>query len=169
MNLQTESSQSSLLLEKIDARSAVVGVVGLGYVGLPLVDAFTRVGFSALGFDVDQRKVDRLNQGDSYIGHIPSETIRQWLAKDRFRATCDARHYAEADVILICVPTPLTDSRDPDLRYVEATATSIAEHLRPGQLIVLESTTYPGTTRDIILPILIGRWIKAGPGLLPGV
>lgn len=145
---------------RVDDGSALIGVVGLGYVGLPLIDAFTRAGFAALGFDVDRRKVDALNSGKSYIAHIPSARVQAWRDEGRFEATFDLTRLSEADAILICVPTPLSDSRDPDLSYVIGTTEAIANALRPGQLIVLESTTYPGTTRDVMLPILERTGLK---------
>lgn len=150
------------LMAKIELKSAKVGVVGLGYVGLPLIDAFTRGGFTALGFDVDQAKIDALSKGESYIAHIPSQKIQTWLDEDKFEATADMARLSEADVVLICVPTPLSDSRDPDLSYVTGTTEFIAKALRPGQLVVLESTTYPGTTRDVMLPILAKSGLEAG-------
>ncbi|EAQ79768.1 putative UDPglucoseGDPmannose dehydrogenase protein [Blastopirellula marina DSM 3645] len=151
------------LQQAILTKQAKVGVIGLGYVGLPLVQAFIGSEFSALGFDVDQRKVDALTRGESYIKHVDSKWIAAWVASGRFAATSDPRRLPEADILLICVPTPLTANRDPDLSYVESTAQMIAENLRPGQLVVLESTTYPGTTRDVVAPIL------AQSGLTPGV
>lgn len=145
-------------LEKLHARitskSAVVGIIGLGYVGLPLVKTFVEAGFRCLGFDCDATKVERLKRGESYIAHLPGEWISGCIGSGRFEPTADMSRLAEADCLLICVPTPLSDSRDPDLSYVEQTARQIAATLRPGQLIVLESTTYPGTTRDVVLPIL---------------
>lgn len=135
-------------------KTATIGIVGLGYVGLPLVRAFIEVGFTVYGFDVDKRKVDRLLLGESYIKHLPSEWIATCVQDKTFIPTSDIGRLGEPDVILICVPTPLTDSRDPDLSYVESTTRQIAATLRPGQLVVLESTTYPGTTRDVVLPIL---------------
>ncbi len=153
---------TSALEQKIRDKSAIVGVVGLGYVGLPLIRAFIAAGFRTMGFDVDQSKVDRLLAGKSYIGHIPSEWITDCIEKKKFVPTADMKRLAEADCLLICVPTPLSESRDPDLAYVEATAQQIAAVLRPGQLVVLESTTYPGTTRDVVLPILQKRGLKAG-------
>lgn len=143
-------------------KTARIGVIGLGYVGLPLIRAFVAAGYQTLGFDVDQTKVDRLLKGESYIAHIPGEWIARCVAEGQFTPTSDMRRLAEADCILICVPTPLSESRDPDLSYVESTARQIASALRPGQLIVLESTTYPGTTRDVVLPILEERGLKAG-------
>jgi UDP-N-acetyl-D-glucosamine dehydrogenase len=142
------------LAAAIDKKTATIGIVGLGYVGLPLVRAFIEAGYKAYGFDVDTRKVDRLLAGESYIEHLPSEWIAMGVQDKTFVPTADMRRLSEPDVILICVPTPLTDSRDPDLSYVESTVRQIAATLRPGQLVVLESTTYPGTTRDVVLPIL---------------
>lgn len=150
------------LVAAIDARSATIGIIGLGYVGLPLIQAFINTGFRTLGFDVDDKKVELLRQGKSYIGHIEGKWIGDCIADKRFDATSDMSRLAEADCILICVPTPLTASRDPDLTYVEQTAHAIAAHLRPGQLVVLESTTYPGTTRDVLLPILESGGLRAG-------
>lgn len=151
-----------VLQEKIRDRTCLIGVVGLGYVGLPLIDAFQRAGFPCLGFDTDTRKAEALNAGRSYIAHIGADKIRGWLKDGRFSATTDMRRLAEADAILICVPTPLSESRDPDLQYVEATTRAIAAVARKGQLVVLESTTYPGTTREVMVPIL------AATGLQPG-
>ncbi|MBT5020596.1 MAG: nucleotide sugar dehydrogenase, partial [Planctomicrobium sp.] len=150
------------LLQKIEATDALIGVVGLGYVGLPLIDAFFNAGFKTLGFDVDDTKVDSLNAGKSYIKHVSSEQIQKWSAQGQFSATSDLSRLAEADVIIICVPTPLNDSRDPDLSYVSGTGESIAKVLRPGQLVVLESTTYPTTTRTVLLPILESSGLKSG-------
>ena len=134
--------------------------MGLGYVGLPLIDAFYRAGCKSLGFDVDSKKVDALNAGESYIEHIPSSEIQKWRDEGMMEATADLSRLGEPDVVLICVPTPLNASRDPDLKYVESTAEAIAKVMRPGQLVVLESTTYPGTTRDVILPILEKSGLK---------
>ena len=150
------------LLKSIRENRARVGVIGLGYVGLPLIDAFVSSGTAAIGFDVDPAKVDRLNAGQSYIKHISSADVAKWLSSSRFEATTDMARLAEPDALLICVPTPLTDSRNPDLTYVEGTTHSIANALRPGQLVVLESTTYPTTTRDVVLPILQKSGLEAG-------
>jgi UDP-N-acetyl-D-glucosamine dehydrogenase len=150
------------LKNSIESKTAKVGVMGLGYVGLPLIDAYVKAGFHAIGFDVDQKKTDALNRGKTYIAHIGDEVIQNWLDKKKFEATTDMSRLADADVVLICVPTPLTDSRDPDLKYVELTTHAIADVLRPGQLVVLESTTYPGTTRDLMLPILQKSGLKEG-------
>lgn len=143
-------------------KSARIGVIGLGYVGLPLINAYISAGFRCLGYDVDRNKIDSLNAGKSYIQHIESAKIAKWIAEEQLAATDDMQRLSESDVLLICVPTPLSDSRDPDLRYVEGTARAIAAALRPGQLIVLESTTYPTTTRDVLLPILAESGLKAG-------
>jgi UDP-N-acetyl-D-glucosamine dehydrogenase len=148
--------------EPFSQRSAVVGIVGLGYVGLPLVRAFVAAGFRTIGFDLDSNKVERLARGESYIAHLPAEWIGASVHEGRFEPTADMRRLGEPDAILICVPTPLTDNRDPDLSYVVSTAEQIAAALRPGQLVVLESTTYPGTTRDVVLPILAGRGLIVG-------
>ena len=153
---------NSPLRQAILNKSAKIGVIGLGYVGLPLVRAFINAGYSALGYDVDQAKVDCLLAGKSYIEHFPAAWIAEWIAAKKFEPISDMRRLCEADVLLICVPTPLSASRDPDLCYVEATARQIAAVLRPGQMIVLESTTYPGTTRDVVLPILAESGLKVG-------
>jgi UDP-N-acetyl-D-glucosamine dehydrogenase len=150
------------LERKIADKTAIVGIIGLGYVGLPLVRAFVAAGYRTMGFDVDQSKVDRLLAGKSYIGHIPSEWIADCIQRERFTPTSDMKRLAEADCLLICVPTPLSESRDPDLAYVEATSRQVAQALRPGQLVVLESTTYPGTTRDVVVPILAAGGLKLG-------
>lgn len=150
------------LQTRIAQKEATVGIIGLGYVGLPLIDAFIKSGFSCLGFDVDPMKVERLQSGKSYIKHIGDETIAHWLSSDAFDATVDMGRLNEPDVLLICVPTPLTDARDPDLRFVTGTCEAIAKSLRQGQLVVLESTTYPTTTRDVMVPILENGGLKAG-------
>jgi UDP-N-acetyl-D-glucosamine dehydrogenase len=136
------------LLRRIDQRAATVGVIGLGYVGLPLVLAFAEAGFPVLGLDVDPAKAAALAAGESYIHHIGTERVRAAFARADVEATSDFARLAECDAILVCVPTPLGHQREPDLRYVRATAEAIASRLRPGQLVVLESTSYPGTTRE---------------------
>src|SRR5438045_4263454 len=135
-------------------RSAKIGVIGLGYVGLPLARTIAERGFTVLGFDLDPVKVARLNAGESYIRHISSESIAALRKAERLAATGEVARLGEADAILLCVPTPLTRQREPDLSFVLRTTESLAPHLRRGQLIVLESTTYPGTTREIMQPIL---------------
>ncbi|MDR1924966.1 MAG: nucleotide sugar dehydrogenase [Planctomycetaceae bacterium] len=152
----------SVLADKISNKTAKVGVIGLGYVGLPLVRAFIKAGFTTLGFDVDEKKVSMLQSGMSYIAHIPSEWIKPYIDSGRFVPTSNMDRLSEADALLICVPTPLSESRDPDLYFVESTTQEIAKRLRRNQLIILESTTYPGTTRDVMLPILETSGLKAG-------
>ena len=153
---------STDLSTSIADKSAVIGIIGLGYVGLPLIDAFTRAGFRCQGFDVDQSKIDSLKAGKSYIKHISSEKVAGWIEGDKLEPICDMTRLGESDVLLICVPTPLNKSRDPDLKYVELTGEAIAKTLRPGQLVILESTTYPTTTRDVLMPILEKSGLKCG-------
>ncbi len=136
----------------IRARKAVVGVIGLGYVGLPLVRLFAGKGFRVLGFDIDAAKIEKLRRGESYIKSIEAATVRKLLK--RFEPTSDFARLREADAIVICVPTPLTADGRPDLSFIRTTAQTISKHLRKGQLVVLESTTYPGTTREIMKPEL---------------
>jgi UDP-N-acetyl-D-glucosamine dehydrogenase len=150
----SRSALARTLLERILAHEAKVGVIGLGYVGLPLVRATVDAGFAVLGFDIDRDKIEKLNAGHSYIRHISSDTIAALREGDRFEATDDFAVVREVDVLLICVPTPLTRHREPDLSYVIGTAEAVAPHLRSGQLFVLESTTYPGTTEEVVKPIL---------------
>lgn len=152
----------SVTLDAIKSRAATVAIMGLGYVGLPLAQLFTKAGFTVLGFDVDGKKVEQLNAGKSYIRHIPGETIAEMIGSGRFRATCNPVALAAADALLICVPTPLNQHHEPDMSYVESTAETIREQLRPGQLVILESTTYPGTLRDVVLPILATKGLKEG-------
>lgn len=152
----------SELLEKIKVKKAKVGVMGLGYVGMPLIRAFNAAGMPTLGFDVDQRKVDQLLKGNNYIKHMDSSWLQEALKSKMFEPTSDLSRLGEADAVLICVPTPLSESRDPDLSYIVQTGEAIARTLRPGQLIVLESTTYPGTTRDVLQPILDRSGLKCG-------
>jgi len=145
------TSVKDALLEKIHAHGARIGIIGLGYVGLPLVLRFGDEGFTVIGFDVDPVKVSRLNRGESYIRHIAAERILALVHTKQFEATSDFSRLSEADCIIICVPTPLTAKKDPDLQYIETTADAITKTLRTGQIISLESTTYPGTTDDILL------------------
>ena len=140
----------------------LVGIVGMGYVGLPLAREFCKGGAKVLGFDINAGMVAKLNKGISPIRHIPNKQIRQMLATRRFRVTDSMRQLSRPDAILICVPTPLTENREPDMKYVVATCEMIARYLRKGQLVVLESTTYPGTTRELMLPILESSGLKAG-------
>ena len=143
------------LLQKITARDATVGVIGLGYVGLPLAIEFARAGFRILGIDVDEKKVHDLQSGRSYIRHIESRAITEtFVDNERCEATADFTRIGECTAILICVPTPLTIHRDPDLTFIEKTAQQMAPHMRRGQLVTLESTTYPGTTEEVLVPLL---------------
>lgn len=139
------------LLDSIHNRNATVGVIGLGYVGLPLVLLFSESGFRVIGFDVDAKKVTALGRGESYIRHIGPERVARAFGSGQAEATSDYDRLAECDAILICVPTPLGHHREPDLKYIRITAEEIAKRLRVGQLVVLESTTYPGTTREELL------------------
>ena len=143
------------LLDRILAKNAVVGICGLGYVGLPLALTFGEKGFPVIGFDIDRRKVDAIGQGHSYIKHIASDRIaRATKAEKPFSATLDFRKAAQADALIMCVPTPLNANREPDMTYIENTARAIGPYLRSGQLVVLESSTYPGTTDEVVKPIL---------------
>lgn len=148
------------LKSKIENKQAKVAVIGLGYVGLPLIIEFVKAGFSVTGFDIDETKVDSLKAGETYIKHIPAETIRGILPK--FGPTTDFSRLAEMDAIVICVPTPLNKNREPDMSYVFKTAESVAKYLRKGQLVSLESTTYPGTTDQDMRAILENSGLKAG-------
>lgn len=150
------------LLEAIEDRKAAVAVVGLGYVGLPLVMAFAEAGFEVLGLDLDAEKVDSLNRGESYLRDLANQRVRALVEAGKLSATADSSRLSEADVVTICVPTPLAEDRSPDLRFVESTARSVRDALRPGQLVVLESTTYPGTTDDVVLPILEESGLACG-------
>jgi UDP-N-acetyl-D-glucosamine dehydrogenase len=145
--------ESDALEPKIESRTARIGIIGLGYVGLPLTLLFSEERFVVTGFDVDARKVSTLNGGGSYIVRIPGTEIAA-AQRSGFRATADYAEIAQMDVVIICVPTPLTEFHEPDLSYIRDTAEAIAPHLREGQLIVLESTTYPGTTEEVLIPIL---------------
>jgi UDP-N-acetyl-D-glucosamine dehydrogenase len=144
------------------SRSATVGLIGLGYVGIPLALTAVKAGFRVLGFDIDRPRAEQLNRGESIIKHIPASDVAEAVRSKRFEATADFVRLREADAILICVPTPLTKHREPDLSFVEQTAKTIAKVLRPGQLIVLESTTYPGTTTEVVRPILEAGGLKSG-------
>jgi UDP-N-acetyl-D-glucosamine dehydrogenase len=158
----TESQTASALRARIVGRTARVGVIGLGYVGLPLALAFAERGFPVLGFDVDPVKVETLLRGECYIRHLDAGRVRAQTDSGRLIPTADFERLPEADAILICVPTPLTRHREPDLRYVRITAEQIAKRLRAGQLVVLESTTYPGTTEELLLPRLVADGLRCG-------
>jgi UDP-N-acetyl-D-glucosamine dehydrogenase len=152
----------SPLLERIRKREARVGVVGLGYVGLPLGMAFAEAGFPVTGLDIDRRKIDKIEKGESYIQHIPSEPLARLTRERRFTATTDFAKSSELDCVIICVPTPLTAAREPDMTYIVKTGEALAPYVRPGQLFVLESTTYPGTTDEVLRPLLEKGGLKAG-------
>ena len=158
MSARDKSSESPGVLASLQARlatkSAQVGVVGLGYVGLPLALLFAEAGFPTFGFDIDREKVEALNSGRSYIRHIPAAVISEAMNQRRFKATADFRKLREMDTVIVCVPTPLDDHREPDLSFIRNTAEEIKSALRPGQLVVLESTSFPGTTEEVVLPIL---------------
>jgi UDP-N-acetyl-D-glucosamine dehydrogenase len=155
------ASSGANLLARAQSREALIGIVGMGYVGLPLAVAFGNVGCKVLAFDLDEAKVSSLNAKQSYIKHIESATLER-LVPEMIAATADLDRLAEPDVLLICVPTPLTRHLEPDLGFVVATTEEIAKRLRPGQIVVLESTTYPGTTMDIMKPILEATGLRYG-------
>ncbi len=150
------------LLKKIESRGAVVGVVGLGYVGLPLAMEFARVGFHVIGFDVSERLVTALNAGTSHIQDVQSSTVLEHVKAKRFEATTDPVRLRECDAISIAVPTPLSKTRDPDMSYVNAATETVARNIHPGMLIVLESTTYPGTTREVMQPRIEREGLRVG-------
>ncbi|MFO0944578.1 MAG: nucleotide sugar dehydrogenase [Planctomycetota bacterium] len=157
MSVATFSSD----LIRLKQKEAVIGVIGLGYVGLPLVKILEQVGFRVVGFDCDPTKTKMLNDGQSYIGHIEPSSIAEMRRSGRFHATTDMSELKSVHVILICVPTPLTQNQEPDMSYVIATTEDIRDHLTPGQLVILESTTYPGTLRKVMRPILEETGMKA--------
>jgi UDP-N-acetyl-D-glucosamine dehydrogenase len=150
------------LITKIHRKDATVGIIGLGYVGLPLLIRFGEAGFPLIGFDIDTKKIDALLHGKSYIKHIPIEPINRFLAQKQLDVTISFDRLSEADCILICVPTPLTEKMEPDLRFVLNTTEAVSKHLRPGQLVVLESTTYPGTTEELMLHMLQRTGLHVG-------
>jgi UDP-N-acetyl-D-glucosamine dehydrogenase len=159
---RTSPEPVSSIVDRFRAHQATIGIIGLGYVGLPLACTIARKGFSVLGVDIDLAKVDQINAGTSYIGHISGDEIAEMRKTGRFAATGDFSRLGEVDAIILCVPTPLTKHREPDLTFVTRTTESIAPHLRRGQLVVLESTTYPGTTRDVLRPILERGGMRSG-------
>ena len=162
MNATEKDAIRLRLLEMIQKRTAKIGIIGLGYVGLPLAIHFGQKGFNVIGFDLDTRKIDKLLHGESYIKHIPAGPIGEMIHQKQFDVTIDFSHLSKADCILICVPTPLSDKMEPDLSYLLETTKTIAENLRKGQLVVLESTTYPGTTEEMLLPRLASSNIEVG-------
>ncbi len=156
------------VVDRLARREAVVGVIGLGYVGLPLSIEFWRAGLRVIGFDVDPEKIGKLSAGESYITDVPGSQVAEAAASGRFEATTDFDRLSEPDALCICVPTPLTATRDPDLSFVVNTVEEIAKRLRRGQLVVLESTTYPGTTREEVLPRLAAGGLKVGSDFFCG-
>jgi UDP-N-acetyl-D-glucosamine dehydrogenase len=156
------NATAQTLMARFENRTATIGIIGLGYVGLPLARAMHDVGYAVLGFDVDQRKVDMLTRGETYMHHLGTDLVSNLAASDRFEATSDKSRLGEMDAILLCVPTPLGKHHEPDLSFVLDSTRLAAATLRPGQLVILESTTYPGTTRDEMLPILEKSGLKGG-------
>ncbi len=150
------------LEDRIENQSLLIGVIGLGYVGLPLSLTFLRKNIRVMGFDLDPVKIQKIKNGESYIKHIPTDELTRYVSNKLFSATDDFSKLTIPDALLICVPTPLTKNREPDLQYVEATARAIAKAIRPGQLVILESTTYPGTTVEILKPILEENGLRTG-------
>lgn len=155
-------NQKKALIGKIREGRAKIGIIGLGYVGLPLALRFHDEGFKVLGFDVDPKKIDLLGRGKGYIKHIPADKVRSLAKSGRFAATGDFKRLREADAVIICVPTPLDTNKQPDMSFIERTSDLAAEFMRPGQIISLESTTYPGTTREILLPKFEKTGLRAG-------
>ena len=153
---------SEALRDKILARTSRVGVIGLGYVGLPLAVEFAKAGLKTTAFDIDRQKVDQINRGESYIGDVAAEDVRAVTAAGFLRATVDFSELASVDTVDICVPTPLRKTGDPDLSYVVSVVDEIAKHLRAGQLVILESTTYPGTVEEVVRPKLEADGLRAG-------
>ena len=152
----------AMLLQKIEEKNFILGIIGLGYVGLPMSLTFLRKGIKVIGFDLDSRKIEMIGKGESYIKHISSDDLAKYVESGLFLATDDFSQLNIPDALLICVPTPLTKNREPDLYYIEATAMAIAKVIRSGQVIALESTTYPGTTVEIVQPILEKNGLQAG-------
>ena len=161
--MEVEAGPALSLIAKFEQKKAHVAVIGLGYVGLPLALLFARSGLRTTGFDIDPAKVEKLGRGETYIGHIPATSISREIKSGLFAATSDYARLRETDAIIICVPTPLDEHRDPDLSYIHNTAEAIGAYLRPGQLVVLESTTYPGTTDEVVRPILEKSGLRCPP------
>jgi UDP-N-acetyl-D-glucosamine dehydrogenase len=157
-----ETSTAALLAEKIRSKTARVGVVGLGYVGLPLAVEYAEAGFQVTGIDLSEPKISRVNAGDSYVGDVPSSLLAPLVKAGRLRATTDFAAIGDLDTINICVPTPLRKTKDPDMSYIVAACQEIAQYFHPGLLVILESTTYPGTTDELVLPMLEKSGLKVG-------
>jgi UDP-N-acetyl-D-glucosamine dehydrogenase len=160
--MQTTTTAATALEEKIRNRTARVGVIGLGYVGLPLAMEFAKAGFSVTGIDIQESKVSQLNRGDSYVQDVPTDTLKKWVSGGKFRATSDFSVILDLDTINIAVPTPLRKTKDPDMSYIVSACQETAKYLRPGKLVILESTTYPGTTDELVLPMLEASGWKVG-------
>ena len=158
----TRQPLAAVLKRRIESSDIRAGVIGLGYVGLPLAVQFAKAGYDVVGIDIDQRKVDALNAGTSYIRDVPSEELAARVAARRLRATADGAAIAQLDSVNICVPTPLRKTKDPDVSYMVAAVTEVARYLHPGMLVILESTTYPGTTEELARPILEASGLRAG-------
>ncbi len=156
------SSSAEKLSTKIENRTAHLAVIGLGYVGLPLAVEFAQAGFHVAGIDVDERRVRQLQAGRSYIQDVPTADVRALIRAGNLTATTDFGVLRRVDAVNVCVPTPLSKQRDPDVSYIVAAAEQVARHLHPGMLVILESTTYPGTTDELILPLLEKRGMKVG-------
>jgi UDP-N-acetyl-D-glucosamine dehydrogenase len=157
-----KSNQKQILLAKMQDKQALIGIIGLGYVGLPLALAYAEKGFKVLGFDIDPKKIEALSRGESYISHLDTARIAKATQSKLLMATTDFSRLGEPDTLLICVPTPLTPQRDPDMSYIVSTTQQIKSQLRQGQLIILESTTYPGTTEELVREILEETGLKCG-------
>ena len=157
-----DTTTRQILLDKIKDQTAHIAIIGMGYVGLPLAVCVAKVGYTVSGIDLNQPRVAMLNQGDSYIADVANEELAPLVENKQIQATSDFAALAHSDVIIICVPTPLTKNRDPDISYIRKAGEEIAKHLRPGQLITLESTTYPGTTEEILLPLLQQSGLTVG-------
>jgi len=159
---QTPLDRTAALLQRVLSKECRVGIIGMGYVGLPLALTIAGEGIQVIGFDLDEAKVGKLNRGESYIGHIQAQSITEAVQKGALEGSADFSRLGECDVILVCVPTPLTANREPDMSYVVNTVSQLASRLRPGQIIILESTTYPGTIDDLVKPALQGGGLTSG-------
>lgn len=162
MTVSTKPVTAEMLGEKIQSKTARVGVVGLGYVGLPLAVEYAEAGYHVTGIDLSEGKTARINAGDSYIGDVPSSSVAPLVAEGKLRATTDFSVIRDLDTVNICVPTPLRKTKDPDMSYIVAACEEIAKYFHPGMLVILESTTYPGTTDELVLPMLEKSGLKVG-------
>src|SRR5580765_369951 len=156
------SSAAERLLSRLDQRTARLGVIGLGYVGLPLAVEFAQAGFEVTGIDIDEGRVRELSRGKSYIQDVPTSEVRALVRSGHLKATADFSVLRKVDAVNVCVPTPLSKQRDPDVSYIVAASQQVARCLHPGMLVILESTTYPGTTDELILPLLSKTGMKCG-------